>query len=211
MKDEPHLAPPNFSYTPLGVIIVRSDQDHPWRFEFTNGPPTRKQYFRERFMQVATDAGIHLGTRPRGATPLAFWLDRLYKHCLENCTESVFAKQIDTGGGSLKRICEASATYCAWLDRITLEREDATTTTTIPAEPKPEPEPTCAQLERLRVEAHISIEDLAAAIDTDPRSVYRHLSGERLPQPKYLAKYQRVFSERLDRKVHIKKLSGKCH
>ena len=53
--------------------------------------------------------------------------------------------------------------------------------------------PTCAQIERLRQEAHMSVEELADEIDVEPRSVYRHLSGETLPHPKYLAAYERVF------------------
>jgi hypothetical protein len=70
--------------------------------------------------------------------------------------------------------------------------------------------PTCAQLKRLIDETHISTEELAEAIEADPRSVYRHLSGETLPQPKFFAKYERVFSERLERTIHITKLPGKC-
>jgi hypothetical protein len=75
---------------------------------------------------------------------------------------------------------------------------------------EPKSNPTCAQLKRLIDESHISVEELAEAIEADTRSVYRHLSGETLPQPKSLASYERVFSERLERKVHIKKMPGKC-
>jgi hypothetical protein len=72
-------------------------------------------------------------------------------------------------------------------------------------------EPTWVQLERLRQAAHIDIEDLAERIDVAPRSVYRHLSGSAVPQPKQFAAYERVFSELLDRKVVITKMSGKRH
>ncbi len=73
-----------------------------------------------------------------------------------------------------------------------------------------EKEPTCAQIRKLRSEAHLSVEELAEAIEAEPRSVFRHLSGKALPQPKNLAAYQRFFSERLGRKVLISKVPGKC-
>jgi hypothetical protein len=71
-------------------------------------------------------------------------------------------------------------------------------------------DPTCAQLARLRAEANISVEELAKEIDAQPRSVYRHLSGKALPRPSHLWAYQRIFSQRLGRKVLISKTSGKC-
>jgi hypothetical protein len=69
---------------------------------------------------------------------------------------------------------------------------------------------TCAQLRALRKESHLEFEELAEALDVEPRSVYRHFSGESLPHGKHLAKYQEIFSEKIGRKVLISKTSGKC-
>jgi DNA-binding transcriptional ArsR family regulator len=71
-------------------------------------------------------------------------------------------------------------------------------------------EPTCAHLKRLLGEAHMTVEQLAEAVGIDPRSVYRHLAGEVLPQPPKMFAYQRVFSQALNRTVVIRKVSGKC-
>jgi hypothetical protein len=62
-------------------------------------------------------------------------------------------------------------------------------------------------LQRLREESRMSVEDLARAIDADPRSVYRHLSGQSAPRLRYLGAYERVFSEALKRKVVIRQMS----
>ena len=112
--------PPTFPHLPLGVFIDRSDPNDPWQFEFTKGPTTRKQHFRERFKQTATDAALLLRLRPPEATPVAFWLHCLYRHCVENWPEYI-SSQHTSGGGSLHRICEASAAYCAWRDRRIIE------------------------------------------------------------------------------------------
>ena len=64
------------------------------------------------------------------------------------------------------------------------------------------------QLVRLRAEAHITMEELAGELDVDPRSVFRHFSGESSPRDRHLAAYERVFSDRLKTKVVIRKTSG---
>jgi hypothetical protein len=103
----------------LGVMIVRSDALDPWRYQLRNGPP-KNPHFRERFQQFATDAALLIGSAPRTATPVAFWLDRLFRHSLNNWPDYVFAIH-DSGGGSLNRLCESSAAYCAWWDRQIIE------------------------------------------------------------------------------------------
>jgi len=59
------------------------------------------------------------------------------------------------------------------------------------------------QIERLRNECRLAVEDLAEAIDLTPRSVYRHLSGGAHPRKRQLAAYEKVFSEKLKRQVHL--------
>jgi len=104
----------------LGVMIIRSDALNPWRFELRGGPP-RNRHFRERFQQTATDAALSLRMPPQMATPVAFWMDRLFQHCVANWPEYISSHHTDSGGGSLEALCEVSATYCAWRDRQIIE------------------------------------------------------------------------------------------
>ena len=65
-----------------------------------------------------------------------------------------------------------------------------------------------SQIDRLREECRITVEELAEELGVDPRSVFRHLSGESMPRSRHLAAYERVFSARLQTKVVIRKTSG---
>jgi ribosome-binding protein aMBF1 (putative translation factor) len=65
-----------------------------------------------------------------------------------------------------------------------------------------------SQIERLRQQCRMTVEELAEALDVVPRSVFRHLSGESIPRNRHLAAYERVFSERLKTKIVILKTSG---
>ena len=79
------------------------------------------------------------------------------------------------------------------------------------ARPIPSTRETVAtQLSRLRDESPLTVEQLAEAVDIDPRSVYRHLSGATLPHKRHLKAYEKVFSQVLQRTVVICKMSGKC-
>jgi hypothetical protein len=116
MREEEQWQQSNSPIQPLGVSVVRSDPLFPYRCEFRHGPP-RKQHFRQRFEQVCIDAASLLGTLPPMATPLFYWIDRLFEHCLgHDWKEFILALHSDSGGGSLERVCEASAAYCAWWD-----------------------------------------------------------------------------------------------
>ena len=71
-------------------------------------------------------------------------------------------------------------------------------------QPEQQPEvPIGRQLELLREECGITVEDLAEAIDLKTRSVYRHLSGEAVPRRRNLAAYERLFSKRLERLIRL--------
>ena len=65
------------------------------------------------------------------------------------------------------------------------------------------------QIDSLRAECRYTVEELAEKLGIQPRSVYRHLSGEAIPRKPHLGAYERVFSERLGRKVFIIQTSGK--
>jgi hypothetical protein len=106
----------------LSVWLIRSGLLPP-RFEFRAGPPS--PYFQQNYIQIATYAGLLLGNIPEGIKPVEFWLDRLVTFCR---TER--KPYLGTATGSpddsaysqvLNSVCEASATYCAWLDVNAIE------------------------------------------------------------------------------------------
>jgi DNA-binding XRE family transcriptional regulator len=79
-----------------------------------------------------------------------------------------------------------------------------------PAKPSPSPsapkmpaETIAAQIERLRAECRLTVEDLAEALDVEPRSVYRHLSGKTIPRKKQTAAYEKLFSKHLGKQTRL--------
>jgi hypothetical protein len=70
--------------------------------------------FQERFRALAARAGVTLGS-PKGTDPEDFWLHRLYLDLCENNSDQLFAASDE--GGVILRVCEASATFCAQLER----------------------------------------------------------------------------------------------
>jgi ribosome-binding protein aMBF1 (putative translation factor) len=73
----------------------------------------------------------------------------------------------------------------------------------IASESKPQLESISSQINKLRNECHLSVEELADKIGIDPRSVKRHLAGTTQPYPQYLRAYQTVFSNLLNRPISI--------
>lgn len=61
-----------------------------------------------------------------------------------------------------------------------------------------------AQLQQLNDECQMTVEELAEGIDIEPRSVYRHLSGEATPRKRHLVAYEKIFSEKLKRQVRLR-------
>lgn len=106
----------------MGVTLYH-DELLPLRFELRAGPPS--PYFRQHYVQTATDAGQLLGNIPEGITPVEFWLDSLLKFCVTERKEylGTIAVRDDESSHSrtLHMLCEASATYCAWLDVKAIE------------------------------------------------------------------------------------------
>lgn len=60
-------------------------------------------------------------------------------------------------------------------------------------------EPIAKQIDRLREESRLTIEEVAEALDLAPRSIYRHLSGQANPRSRQIAAYEDLFSKRLKR------------
>lgn len=89
------------------------------------------------------------------------------------------------------------------------ELRQVATTPKLPAAPPRES--VAEQLERLRDECRLTVDELADKLDIEPRSVYRHLAGTSAPRLKQIGAYERVFAEILERKIVIKTTSGKRH
>jgi len=62
------------------------------------------------------------------------------------------------------------------------------------------------QINRLRNECNLTIEQLAEKIKVNARSVERHLAGDSVPYARNISAYERVFSKLLNRQVVIKKM-----
>ena len=75
--------------------------------------------FQERFRTLASRAGVVLEC-PEGTVPEDFWLHSLFHDLLENRSDLLFAAAKEEGG-MIRRVCEASATFCARLERKALE------------------------------------------------------------------------------------------
>src|ERR1019366_6597537 len=152
--------------------------------------------------------------------------------------------------GTIQRVCEASANYCALLESRALAAErraqqqapgnaadeqgaapaqagasdiagregirqnseaiqavlnlaDRSLAHPPHATPKASARPKDAgqEINRLREECRLTIEDLAEAIGAAPRTVQRHLAGKNRPLPRFVAAYEHVFSRLLKRKV----------
>jgi len=58
------------------------------------------------------------------------------------------------------------------------------------------------QIEQLRNECRLTVEQLADEVGLDPRSVYRHLGGTK-PRIGHIGAYERVFSKILKRNIVI--------
>jgi hypothetical protein len=70
--------------------------------------------FLERFRTLAARAGRALGP-PKGSDAEDIWLHRLYRDLLEHNSDQLFAASDE--GGMIRRVCVASATLCARLER----------------------------------------------------------------------------------------------
>jgi DNA-binding transcriptional regulator YiaG len=90
------------------------------------------------------------------------------------------------------------------------KRGDVGAVSVAPEEPRPASagdalaESAGAQIKSLRVECGLSVEELATALDVATRTVYKHLSDRVVPRRSHVTAYEKLFSERLGRKVTLK-------
>jgi hypothetical protein len=68
-------------------------------------------------------------------------------------------------------------------------------------------ETVASQINRLREECHLTLEELAEKISLEVRSVQRHLAGQTIPYARNIRRYEREFSKLLNRQVVIRKSS----
>lgn len=80
---------------------------------------TTSERFAARFELLATEAGISLDASPE-TSPRAHWLHFLLLHL--RASESDHLRVCNHTARFIERLSEASATYCAYLERCFLER-----------------------------------------------------------------------------------------
>jgi hypothetical protein len=71
----------------------------------------------------------------------------------------------------------------------------------------PKPETIGQQINRLREECRLSVEELAEEVQLETRSVQRHIADVHIPHNRHLRAYERTFSKLLNRQVVISKTS----
>lgn len=90
-----------------------------------------KDDFREQVRTLAVGASIYIGA-PKDADREDSWLDRLYRFLCEMNSSCLFEQNVlDSSeetfpkyGGGILRVCEASASFCSWLERKALEHAE---------------------------------------------------------------------------------------
>lgn len=162
------------------------------------------------FQSLAERGAVLLG-QAAGPTAMFYWLDLLkespYYYVINHRVEQ---------SGVVEHVCAASAAQCYKLETLALARAKSPQELEVapPIAPTAQyeshkAETIAEQIERLREECRLTIEELAEELRIESRSVYRHLSGQAIPRTGHIGAYERVFSERLGRKVLISKTSGK--
>jgi hypothetical protein len=112
--EEAKLAPTNVPQPWLRAFGDYKDETASGQWLLSAGV---NEYLREHFEVEATRAGIALGSTVAGE-PLTVWLHHLYSHLFENKSKLLFAASEQ--GGMIIKVIEASAIYCARLEKLAL-------------------------------------------------------------------------------------------
>jgi hypothetical protein len=160
---------------------------------------------------------------------LTAWLEALRTSgdgCFKHDGEGREADGTQIVLGSIYRLCEASANYCKKLESAALQNEydshrgsigilsrpvvaSPFTSVATPAAPLikvPKPESVGQQINRLREECQLTVDELAERMNLDVRSVRRHLAGDTTPYDRHLWAYRRLFYKLLNRDAVISKM-----
>jgi hypothetical protein len=176
--------------------------------------------FLERFRALAARAGVTLDS-PEGTDPEDFWLHRLWLDLRENKSEQLFAASKE--GGVIRRVCEASATFCSRLERKAVTGADRLRTDEKQVEssraqnsansaPNAESKPTTSNkpkspigrnIDRLRKECGWSFDDLMGKTGIDKKNTLAHVNEGRNPRPSTMKEYAQAFSKALQRDITV--------
>jgi hypothetical protein len=143
--------------------------------------------FRERFEVEATRAGIALGS-DLTAEPLTLWLRHLFSDLLQHNSKFLFAATEE--GGIIVRVCEASALYCARLEKQALIQgrkrpaENAVpspvvdSARTTPHDPRKETlrEAVIRKVKNPHLYNSLSTPEAAAYFEVEPRTIHRWIA-----------------------------------
>ena len=172
---------------------------------------------RIQFEALARRAAIRLRIR-RSPDLLIAWLEAIRENGVDFDLAPFFPTEMNDDGskgatysiGSISRICDASANLCRMLESAALQAEfeenyrgEPPSTPALPSHPSGET--VAAQINRLREECQLTVDDLAEKMSLDVRSVRRHLTGDTVPYDRHVWAYQRLFSKLLNREVVISK------
>ncbi|MGC1907702.1 MAG: helix-turn-helix transcriptional regulator [Candidatus Acidiferrum sp.] len=204
--------------------------------ELRRGPD---EYLRVRFEALATKAGIALGCANNRA-PLKFWLFKLFLYLSETKSHHLFAPTSDVHigddpqsdllkpragenlsrvGGIITNVYEASANFCLWLEKQTLEAEhrrggvdleaaeritDAVEGTTATSNKRKSP--IGRNIDQLRKECGWTFDDLADKTGIDKKNILAHVNEGRKPRPRTMREYAQAFSKEQQRKITVAEL-----
>ena len=176
------------------------------------------QRLKAEFESWATKAGIALGS-PRDASPLEFWLCKLFLYLEKNRSPHLFAPDgcttiggeiVFTAGGIITNVWEASATFCLWLEKQALEARHGSTElvqksgkTALSSES--ESTNTASRIgqniDALRLECGWSFDKLAEETGIDKKLILSHVNKGAKPIPRILKEYAQAFSKKLGRNI----------
>jgi DNA-binding XRE family transcriptional regulator len=172
--------------------------------------------FLERFRALAARAGLDLGS-PKGTDPEDSWLHQLYLDLCENNSKLLFLESSQRTN-TILRVCVASATFCARLERKAVTGAERLRTDKKQAESSPvQNSANSAQgvesrstngattigrnIDTLRKECGWSLDKLAKETGIDKKSILSHVNKGVRPIPRILREYAQAFSKALERKI----------
>jgi len=164
------------------------------------------------FMIAGERAGVLLGYPP-GRSAVFAWLDHLraesYRYNESGSTMTVKdGITVTAQTGTIHSLCSACEEECYRLETKGIAgTAQVFSSSRVDVQRPMVPETISQQIERLRLEADWTIEVLAEKMGISERTVRRHLSECTMPPARLIARYKRIFSNRLNREVVIRKLS----
>lgn len=188
----------------------------------------RESHWELRYGQFAAYAAQFEPLARRGGMKLNSTKDSLEVWLESMRNEGIYHTEEMTSGGSLiactiPALCTQSANFCNRLESLALEAERlqqqrissesaalSTPSSLESSAPFEDNNETVGeQIDRLRDECVLSIEELAEEVKLHPTNVSRHINNLSSPTRKNLAKYSNTFSRLLKRRVVIRKTQPK--